>query len=123
MAKVRKKDVRSGFEWEIISSAQARGMALSYEPWKIEYIPKPRWYTPDVELPNGIVIEIKGRLTVFDRVKHLLIQAQHPDVDIRFVFQYDNKLFKKAKSRYSDWCDKHGFKYAFGAIPQEWYDE
>jgi N-acetylmuramoyl-L-alanine amidase len=38
-------------------------------------------------LPNGIIIESKGRFLTADRQKHLLIKQQHPQLDIRFVFQ------------------------------------
>lgn len=122
MAKLKRSQVRSGLEFDVVSDLSARKAKFEYEPWRIEYQPKPRWYTPDLVLPNGIVIEIKGRLTVFDRTKHLLIKDQWPDLDVRFIFKYDNKLNKKAKSRYSDWCEKHGFLYAFETVPQEWID-
>lgn len=68
-------------------------------------------------------MECKGRLTVFDRVKHLLIKEQHPDKDIRFVLQFDNKLNPRTKTRYSDWCKQHGFTYAMEEIPKEWQDD
>ncbi len=59
-----------------------------------------------------------------DRRKHLEIQKQHPTLDIRFVFSNANaKLYKGAKSRYSDWCDKHGFKWAHRVIPEDWLKE
>ncbi len=74
-------------------------------------------------MPNGIIVEAKGRLTVFDRAKHLAIKAQHPEKDIRFIFQFDNKLFKGSKTRYSDWCEKKGFKFAFLKIPKSWAKE
>ncbi len=55
-----------------------------------------------------------------DRTKHLLIKQQHPDKDIRFLFKVDNKINKASETRYSDWCEKHGFLYAFGEVPEEW---
>lgn len=80
-------------------------------------------YTPDFVLPNGIIVECKGRLTVHDRTKHTLIKSQHPSLDIRFVFQYNNPITKGSKTRYTDWADKQGFKWAMHTIPKEWYDE
>jgi hypothetical protein len=102
-----------------------KGTKSKYESLKIPYI-KPATkhrYTPDWELPNGIIVEIKGRFTQFDRAKHLLIKDQHPNLDIRFVFKYDNKIHKNSDTRYSTWCEKHGFLYAFKGVPKEWLEE
>ena len=77
-------------------------------------------YTPDFVLPNGVIVECKGRLTVHDRTKHLMIKAQHPELDIRFVFQYNNPITKGSKTRYTDWAEKHGFLWAMKYIPKEW---
>ena len=83
-----------------------------------------RKYTPDFRLPNGIIVETKGRFISDDRKKHLLVQQQHPDLDIRFVFSNSKaKLNKGAKSTYADWCIKHGFLYADKTIPEEWLNE
>ena len=82
-----------------------------------------RKYTPDFFLPNGIIIEAKGKWTIEDRKKMVNVLEQNPDLDIRMVFQFDNKLNKRAKQRYSDWCDRRNIRYAIGKIPQEWIDE
>jgi hypothetical protein len=118
--------LRSGFELDVREAAEEDGLeGIEYEPdgLVIEWIPKPRKYKPDWRLPNGVIVESKGKLDADARTKHLQIKAQRPDLDIRFVFQFDNKLSKASKTRYSTWCEKHGFKYAFGRIPREWYDE
>lgn len=94
-----------------------------YEPFNIAYEVKPKRYTPDFVLPNGVIIEAKGRFTGADRVKHLTLKKQKPDLDIRFVFQYDNKLSKNSKIRYSTWCEKNGFLYAIREVPEEWVNE
>lgn len=45
-------------------------------------------------------------------------------MDIRFVFQNPkNKLYKRSKTTYADWCDKHGFKWATKVIPSSWFKE
>lgn len=114
---------RSKFEHDVWETS-LKGSRARYEPKKIPYTKLSyHHYLPDWILPNGIVIEAKGRFTATDRAKHLLIKEQHPELDIRFVFKYDNKLYKQSKTRYSDWCDKHGYKYAFKEVPQEWIDE
>ena len=44
-------------------------------------------YTPDFRLSNGVLVETKGRFSARDQVKHLLLWAQHPGLDVRFLFQ------------------------------------
>ena len=98
------------------------GIDYRYEAVTVEWIPEPRKYIPDFILPNGVIIEAKGRFKTEDRARHVAIREQHPELDIRFVFQYDNPIRKGSDTRYSDWCDKHGFLYAIGEIPEEWVE-
>lgn len=120
---------RSGGEENFKRYLDSKKVKYSYETLKIGYVPKPKKYTPDFILANGIVIEYKGRFLPEDRSKHLLVKEQHPELDIRFVFEQNHKLNKKSKTRYSDWCDKHGFKYIIAKrvdgkltydIPEDW---
>ena len=111
---------RSKFERKVYDlSIKGKIKGAKYEPIRIPFTVC-RHYKPDWVLPNGVVVEIKGRFTAADRSKHLAIKQRHPAVDIRFVFQYDNTLSKQSTTRYSDWCEKHGFLYAFKSIPKEW---
>jgi len=116
---------RSGLEEDISKELTEKGIDFTYEKLKIEWLDsKLRTYTPDFYLPNGIIIESKGRFTSDDRRKHREVQVQHPLLDIRFVFSNSRaKLYKNAKSNYGDWCDRYGFQYANKSIPQEWIDE
>ena len=122
----RLKGYRSGLEEEIDSGLKVAGIDGEYEQHKINYT-KPATqhkYTPDFRLPNGIFVETKGRFVTADRQKHLLIKDQHPELDIRFVFQNaKNKLSKKSKTTYADWCNKYGFQFAEKEIPKEWLTE
>ena len=113
---------RSGLEDRISKQLKALSVPVKYEEFKIKYqVNEVRTYTPDFELPNGIIIESKGRFVVADRKKHLLVQKQHPDLDIRFVFYNSRgKINKGSKTTYGMWCDKHGFLYADKLIPEEW---
>ena len=87
-------------------------------------IHKKRSYTPDFFLGNGIVVEVKGRLTSFDRKLLKSVKEQRPGVDLRLVFDKNNRIYKGAKTRYSEWAEKHGFRYSLkGQIPQEWLGE
>ena len=114
-----KHGYRSGLEERVSKELEEAGVKYEYETQKIKYrVEEDRTYTPDFILPNGIIVETKGRFTMADRKKHLLIQKQYPKHDIRFVFQNSRaKLYKGAKTTYAQWCDKHGFLYADKSIP------
>jgi hypothetical protein len=78
---------RSGLEVEAAAYLKDRQKIVAYEKLKIEWEDlKYRTYTPDFELDNGIIIEMKGLFSAADRRKHIEIQRQHPTLDIRFVF-------------------------------------
>ena len=96
-----------------------------YESIKIEWEDLAyRTYTPDFILKNGIIIETKGRFLTMDRRKHLAIKKQHPNLDIRFVFENSRKKLRKgAKSSYAEWCIKYGFRYYDRIIPEDWLKE
>ena len=117
-----KNGYRSGLEDKISEDLKDRNVKFEYEKLKIKYeVHEDRTYTPDFTLPNGVIIESKGRFTSEDRKKHLLVKKQHPDLDIRFVFSNSKgKIRKGSKTTYADWCDKHGFMYADKRIPDEW---
>jgi hypothetical protein len=56
--------------------------------------------------------------------KHLLVKAQHPDLDIRFVFSRSAApLYKGSPTTYAMWCNKHGFVFADKLIPVAWLRE
>ena len=121
-----KHGYRSGVEETISQLLTENNIDGEYEKHKVKYtIPTTdHVYTPDFKLPNGIFIETKGRFVMEDRKKHLLIKSQHPNIDIRFVFQNSrNKIRKGSPTTYADWCKKHGFLYADKTIPQEWLFE
>ena len=123
---LKKKTFRSGLEDTTALQIKSKGAKLLYETSKIKYtIPESdHVYTPDFILPNGIIVETKGRFMIEDRKKHLLIRAQHPEKDIRFVFTRSaTKLYKGAKTTYSDWCVKYNFKFADKKIPDSWFNE
>lgn len=115
--------VRSNFEARIKRSLIAAGVVFTYENKRIKY-DITHTYTPDFILANGIIVEAKGLFQASDRTKHLAVKKQHPHLDIRFLFQRDERISKGSKTKYSTWCEKHGFKYAIGdKIPQEWIEE
>lgn len=117
---------RSGLEELIAKQLTAAGVSFEFEAAKVAYS-KPassHKYTWDFRLPNGIIVESKGRFLTADRQKHLLIKAQHPSLDIRFVFSSSRaKISKTSSTTYADWCLKNGFKYADKLIPKAWIEE
>jgi len=106
---------RSGLEQTMSTLFQeVYGQPVDYETEKIQYVvpASTHKYTPDFKLPNGIYIETKGRFMPADMKKHLLIKQQHPDLDIRFIFQNPNSTnSKRTKTTYANFCEKHGFRY------------
>ena len=117
---------RSGLEDTIADQLRHSKVDAVYEGYSIQYrIPESlHTYTPDFVLPNGIIIETKGVFDAADRKKHLLIQQQYPNLDIRFVFSNINaKIYKGSKTTHADWCRKHGFQYAHKAVPASWLKE
>lgn len=125
----RKQGYRSGLEMQIAAQIRAQGIKVMYEDpdSKIKFVQpaKNRTYTPDFILPNGIIIETKGRFVSDDRNKHLWIKEQYgTEMDIRFVFSNSRaKLYKGSKTSYADWCHKNGFLFADKEIPEEWFNE
>lgn len=117
-----KNGYRSGLEDVISQDLKDRGVAFEYETFKIKWqLVENKTYTPDFILPNGVIIESKGRFVPSDRKKHLKVKEQHPELDIRFVFSNSRaKINKGSKTTYGMWCEKHGFLYADKRIPDEW---
>lgn len=117
---------RSGLEEHVADQLDQLGVAFEYESLVIKFTRPERMhrYTPDFILPNGIIIETKGRFLTKDRQKHLLIKKQHPDLDIRFVFSNPNQRISKiSKTTYAKWCNTNGFEYAKQTIPTTWLKE
>lgn len=119
---------RSGLELKVAEQLKAAYPSIEpvYERYVLAYTVPERiaHYTPDFVLPNGIVVETKGRFLTEDRQKHLLIKQQFPELDIRFVFTNSRqKLYKGSKTSYGAWCVEHGFQYADRLIPLAWLRE
>ena len=117
-----KNGYRSGLEDVISKDLKDRGVDFGYETVKINWkLVENKTYTPDFILPNGIIIESKGRFVLDDRKKHLKVREQNPELDIRFVFSNSrNKIRKGSKTTYAMWCEKNNFLYADKRIPDEW---
>ena len=138
--------MRSGLERRIAKELDDACMSYEYEKYSYEYdeplrknrakcadcgsnnLLRTGWYTPDFFLDNGCIIETKGRFTAADRRKMLAIKIEHPDLDIKMLFMRDNKISRKSTTKYSDWCEQHGYDYAIedrknGSLKEEWLHE
>lgn len=122
---------RSGLEEGNAALLRSRGISFTYEQRKLKWLPevKFRTYTPDFEITTRsgkkIIVETKGYWTTDDRQKMLAVVKQHPDLDIRIVFQNPNaKIRKGSKTSYADWCQKFlGIPWAAKLIPDAWLEE
>lgn len=124
--KRRDDGYRSGLERALGDQLTELEVPFEYETLTVPYVQpaKDRRYSPDFILPNGIVIEAKGRLTTKNRQKHKFIRDSWPDLDIRFVFSSSNRtISKRSSTTYGMWCERYGFPYADKTIPLEWIEE
>lgn len=132
-----KPKYRSQFEERVCNNLRNRNIKFAYEPYSMNYTTevrsaicpkcgnhgmlKVRTYTPDLELGNGVIVELKGKFTGEMRTKMLAVKWCNPQKEIKILFQKDNWCTKNQKMRYSDWCKRHAFDYAIGeVIPDEW---
>ena len=106
---------RSGSEEKVYKFFKDKKIKVKYEPNKYSY----EWfenktYCPDFLLPNGSYIEVKGRLTIEMRKKHLFFKKSNPN----------KKLNKGGTMTYAGWCNKHNFEYCkiSDGIPKQWYN-
>ena len=120
-----KHGYRSGLEIKVKDYLKEKKVKFKYEAIKIEWEDLMyRTYTPDFILQNGIIVEVKGRFTSDDRRKHVAIKKQHPDLDIRFVFENSRrKLSPFSPLPYSTFGERNKFLYADRVIPEEWLKE
>ena len=116
---------RSTLEERVQQNLNARGVAYEYEPCKLPYVVE-RNYIPDLKI-NDMYIEVKGYFRQDAQRKMRSMKEQHPDLDIRFLFQRNKSTIQGAKKRKdgtkmtcAEWAKRHGFIYAEEIIPDEW---
>ena len=140
---------RGSFEERAACALQRHKIEFTYELEHIPYtIPSTQHkYKPDFvfQRPDGhtIYVETKGYFDGEDRKKQALIHDQHPDLDIRMIFQKGNTPLVSKKKRgkkvdgtpmnsmtYGEWCDKRGIEWEsantiaeIGRVVKKWYHE
>jgi hypothetical protein len=120
--------LRSGLEKRTATYLDSKNVKYEYETLLVEYVvpESTHKYKPDFILPNGVIVECKGRFTPADRKKMSLAIEQNPDLDIRLLFMLDNPISKGSKTTYTKWCEKRGIKCAVskdGHVPDTWLKE
>ena len=117
----KKIKFRSKLEESLASLLQGLGISYQYETEKLSYTIA-HDYTPDFVLPNYVYLEAKGYWSAADRRKILAVTRDNPGIDLRMVFQSPyNKISKKSKTTYAQWCDRHSIPWAaYHDIPLEW---
>lgn len=126
MTKPASPKFRSGFEKLVYEQLVEAGIETEYEARRIPYQspPKNRTYHTDFTFKSSnMIIESKGRWTRADREKILNIKQSNPELDLRLLFQRDNKITRTSKTTYSMWARKHGIPCAVGSVPEKWLEE
>lgn len=117
--------MKGTFEERVIGDLNQRGVPYQYEPDKVAYTVE-RFYIPDLLL-GTMYVELKGYFRQDAQRKMKAVKAQHPELDIRFVFQNASATIQGAKKRKdgskmtcAEWADRNGFVWAEATIPEEW---
>lgn len=120
--------LKGTFEKRITNELDKRNVGYLYEPHALPYSVERNYY-PDL-LIGDIYIELKGFFRQDAQRKMKAVKKQHPDLDIRFVFQRASSPIHGAKKRKdgskmccAEWADKYGFMWAEGSVPEEWINE
>jgi Phage endonuclease I len=132
---------RSGLEKKVAEQLESEGVAYGHESQWIRYTVPQREakYLPDFSFEDcPIIIEAKGRFgggnprfkmpatdSAKERQKLVLLKEQHPELDIRIVFQRaSTPIYPKSPTSHGKWATDHGFLWSDkGVVPREWIEE
>jgi hypothetical protein len=137
---------RSGLEKKVAEQLAEAGVAYAHEAKWVRYIVPEREakYLPDFCFDTEsevcpIIIEAKGRFgggnprfkqsnsgdSAKERQKLILLKEQHPELDIRLVFERaSSPIYPKSPTSQGKWATDHGFKWSDkGVVPKEWINE
>ena len=118
--------LKQTFEQKVMSNLTAKGVEFTFEPHSLTYSVT-RDYIPDL-LIGEMYVEIKGYFRQDAQRKMRAVKKQHPEKDIRFLFQRADATIQGAKKRKDgtkmtcrEWAERYGFQYAEGEeIPNQW---
>ena len=134
---------RSKLEERVAEQLAGAGVGYAHEAKWVHYVVPQRdaKYLPDFSDPDGcpIIIEAKGRFgggnpkfrqsnsgdSAKERQKLILLKEQHPELDIRLVFERaTSPIYPKSPTSQGKWATDHGFTWSDkGIVPQSWIDE
>lgn len=137
---------RSKLEERVAAQLAVGGVAYDHEAKWVRYVVPEREakYLPDFsfDAPDKIcpiIIEAKGRFgggnpafkqsnsgdSAKERQKLILLKEQHPELDIRLVFdRAASPIYPKSPTSQGKWATDHGFKWSDkGIVPEEWITE
>jgi hypothetical protein len=132
---------RSSSEQKVAEQLDAAAVDYGYENQWVHYLVPERKakYLPDFPIPGtNILIEVKGRFGggnpkfrqpssdgAKERQKMIFLKEQHPELDIRIVFdRAATPIYKGSPTTYGKWATDHGFKWSDKkTVPQAWIDE
>jgi hypothetical protein len=109
---MKKPRYKSKFE-AAVAAVLPRG--TQYEPHTFPYTLELE-YTPDWRIPTTsrlappVYIETTGKFDYEKRRKLAAVKRAHPGLDLRILFQRNNKLSRKSKMTNMEWAAKHGFR-------------
>jgi hypothetical protein len=132
--KATTRDFRSSPEEKVAAQLTAAGVAYDYEGVKVPYTVPARDANYIADFPcNGtnIILEVKGHFggkvdmkkrSAENRQKMILLKAQHPELDIRLVFdRASTKIYPGSKTTNAEWASDHGFMWADkSTVPPAW---
>lgn len=102
---------KSLLERDFAEELKRAKIPFKYEPDKIPFV-RPSSYCPDWKIGPKTYYETKGSFTSSQRSNLLSFREQHPDIEIIMVFAWaNNKINRKSKMTYADWCNRHKIKF------------
>ena len=108
----KKFQYKSKLESHFAELLLKNGKTAAYEARRFEFV-RVAHYLPDWEVSPTLYIETKGYFSPRNRGDLLSFREQHPEVEIFLVFsQPNNRLTSKSKTTYSEWCERHGFRWS-----------
>lgn len=114
----RERGFRSRLEAEVERALVDLGLSPQYEAETFNYFLRKR-YKPDFKI-GDLYIEVKGYWPPHERSKFLAVVVSNPDLKIFVALQSpSNRISKRSRTTYSQWCDKHGIPWCPIPIPQE----
>ena len=112
---MKKKKLKNKFELKIFNQLEKANIDFKYESERIPYIIAGH-YIPDFVIKTAtgnIYLETKGYFRPEHKRKMAAVKKMHPELDIRLIF------YSASKSNIR-WAIKHGFKFAFHQVPEDW---